>query len=243
MVIKVVIYPAIDVKDGKCVRLSQGSFDKVTVYGDNLVEMALKWEKAGARYIHMVDLDGARKGCLVNLEAIAEVAASVKIPVQLGGGIRNLQAVEAALDRGIARVILGTSAVKDREFVKNALKAYGEKIVIGIDAKDGWAAIDGWEKTSEFRAVDFALEMEELGARTIIYTDISRDGMLQGPNLKAMKEMAGAVGMEVIASGGVGSLKDIEDLKDIGMPGVIVGKALYTGVVELENALKIAEND
>lgn len=237
-----IIYPAIDIKDGKCVRLSQGRFDHVAVYGENLVEMALKWEAAGAQYLHMVDLDGARGGAPVNLEAIGEVATAIKIPVQMGGGIRNLAAIESALCKGVQRVILGTSAVKDPEFVKSALREYGYRIVIGIDAKDGRVAIDGWEKTSNFTAVDFARKMESLGAKTIIYTDISKDGMLAGPNLKAMEEMAGAVEMEVIASGGVGSLQDIKDLKAIGMPGVIVGKALYTGAVDLEEAIQAVGN-
>lgn len=237
-----IIYPAIDIKDGKCVRLSQGRFDHVAVYGENLVEMALKWEAAGARYLHMVDLDGARGGVPVNLEAIGEVAAAIKIPVQMGGGIRNLGAVEGALRKGVQRVILGTSAVKNPEFVKSVLQEYGDRIVIGIDAKDGRVAIDGWEKTSDFTAVDFARKMEALGAKTIIYTDISKDGMLAGPNLKAMEEMAGAVEMEVIASGGVGSLQDIKDLKAIGMPGVIVGKALYTGAIDLAEAIRVIDN-
>ncbi len=237
-----IIYPAIDIKNGKCVRLSQGRFDRVAVYGENLVEMALKWEAAGAQYLHMVDLDGARNGAPANLEAIGEVAAAIKIPVQMGGGIRNLGAVESALHKGVQRVILGTSAVKDPEFVKNALREYGDRIVIGIDAKGGRVAIDGWEKTSDFTAVDFARKMEALGAKTIIYTDISKDGMLAGPNLKAMEEMAGAVAMEVIASGGVGSLRDIEDLKAVGMPGVIVGKALYTGAVDLAEAIRTSGN-
>lgn len=232
-----IIYPAIDIKEGRCVRLSQGRFDEVAVYGENLVEIARRWEALGAQCLHMVDLDGARKGAPANLEAIGEVAKAIKIPVQMGGGIRSLQTVEDALERGVHRVILGTSAVNDPELVKSMVKTYGEKIVIGIDAKEGKVAIDGWERTSDFSAVEFARKMEALGARTIIYTDISRDGMLAGPNLKAMEEMVRAVGMEVIASGGVGSLQDIKNLKEIGMPGVIVGKALYTGAVDIEEAI------
>ncbi|MCX7923682.1 MAG: 1-(5-phosphoribosyl)-5-[(5-phosphoribosylamino)methylideneamino]imidazole-4-carboxamide isomerase [Clostridia bacterium] len=236
-----IIYPAIDIKDGKCVRLSQGRFSDVTVYSDSPVEMALKWEQLGAHYLHAIDLDGARTGEPQNAEAISEVAASLGIPVQVGGGIRTIETIEMLLSKGVQRVILGTSAVKNPDLVKKALKTFENNIVIGIDAKDGMVAIEGWEQTSDFTAVDFAKRMQDLGAKTIIYTDISRDGMLMGPNLKAMEEMVKSVNMEVIASGGVGKLEDIKNLKEIGMPGVIVGKALYTGDVDLKQALEIAK--
>lgn len=236
-----IIYPAIDVKDGKCVRLTQGKFNAVTVYSENPVEMALKWEQMGARYLHVIDLDGARLGEPRNTAVISEMAVKLGIPVQLGGGIRSIERIEILLCKGIQRVILGTSAVKDPNLVKEAVRNFENNVVIGIDAKEGKVAIDGWATTSEFTAVEFAKRMEDLGAKTIIYTDIARDGMLSGPNLKAMEEMVKAVDIEVIASGGVGRLEDVKNLKEIGMPGVIIGKALYTGDVDLKEALALGE--
>ena len=234
-----IIYPAVDVREGKCVRLTQGEFNKETVYSDNPVEMALRWEKMGAQYLHVVDLDGARTGKAQNIAVISEMAVKMGIPVQLGGGIRTIEMIETILCKGIERVILGTSAVKDPELVKRAVKTFENNVVIGIDAKEGMVAIEGWEQTSEFKAIDFARKMEELGAKTIIYTDISRDGMLNGPNLKAMEEMVKAVKIDIIASGGVGKLEDIKNLKEVGVSGVIVGRALYTGDVDLKQAIEV----
>jgi phosphoribosylformimino-5-aminoimidazole carboxamide ribotide isomerase len=236
-----IIYPAIDVKDGRCVRLVQGQFNDVTVYSDNPVDMALKWEQLGAEYLHVVDLDGARAGEPKNVAVISEMAVKLGIPLQLGGGIRTIEMIEIVLCKGIERIILGTSAVKDPKLVKKALKTFENRIAIGIDAREGMVDIEGWAKTSEFTAVGFAKKMEELGAKTIIYTDISRDGMLSGPNLKAMEEMVKAVGIDVIASGGVSKLEDIKNLKDVGVAGVIVVKALYTGDVDLKQAIDIAK--
>jgi phosphoribosylformimino-5-aminoimidazole carboxamide ribotide isomerase len=236
-----IIYPAIDVKDGRCVRLVQGKFNDVTVYSDHPVEMAMKFEQLGAEYLHVVDLDGARLGEPQNIAAISEMAVKTGIPLQLGGGIRSIEMIEIILCKGIQRVILGTSAVKDPELVKKAVKAFGSSLAVAIDAKDGMVAIEGWAKTSEFTAIGFAKKMEELGAKTIIYTDISRDGMLTGPNLKAMEDMAKAVKIDVIASGGVTSLQDIKNLKEIGVSGAIVGKALYTGDIDLKEAIAVAK--
>ncbi|EGD47473.1 phosphoribosylformimino-5-aminoimidazole carboxamide ribotide isomerase [Ruminiclostridium papyrosolvens DSM 2782] len=233
-----IIYPAIDIIGGKCVRLQQGSYSDVTVFGDSPVDMARKWESLGAEYLHVVDLDGARSGKSENAEIIAQIAKTLKIPVQIGGGIRTLETIEAYLSGGLSRVILGTSAVNNREMLISALKEYKDKIAVGIDAKDGKVAIHGWEKTSDFTAVEFAKEVEALGTKTIIYTDISRDGMLKGPNLQAMKEMADSVSLNVIASGGVSKLADIVDLKQTGVSGVIVGKALYTKNVNLKEAIE-----
>ncbi len=235
-----IIYPAIDVKDGRCVRLVQGQFTDVTVYSDHPVEMAKKFEQIGAQYLHVVDLDGARLGEPRNTAVISEMAVKLGIPVQLGGGIRTIEMIEIILCKGIHRVILGTSAVKDPNLVKKALLTFENNLAVGIDAKNGMVAIEGWAKTSEFTAIGFAKKMQDLGAKTIIYTDISRDGMLAGPNLKAMEEMVKAVGIEIIASGGVKSIEDIKNLKDIGVAGVIVGKALYTGDVDLAEAIKVA---
>ncbi len=232
------IYPAIDIKDGKCVRLYKGRFDDVTVYGDSPAEMAKKWEAQGGEYIHVVDLDGALKGHGVNADKIREICESVSVPVQTGGGIRTMEDIEAKLACGISRVIIGTKAVSDSEFVKRAADKYGNKIVIGIDAKDGMVAVEGWEKTSNFTAVEFAKKMVSLGIKTIVYTDIATDGTLSGPNVAAMREMAAAVNADIIASGGVGSLDDILSLKDTGVEGVIVGKALYTGRVDLAEAVR-----
>ena len=232
------IYPAIDIKDGKCVRLLRGSFDDVTVYGDNPAEMARKWESLGGEYIHVVDLDGALKGHGVNAEAIKEICKAVNVPVQTGGGIRSISDIEAKLECGISRVIIGTKAVSDAEFVKDAVKRYGDKIVIGIDAKDGMVAIEGWEKTSEYQAVEFAKKMEEIGVKTIIYTDIATDGTLMGPNVDAMREMVNNTNMDIIASGGIGNIEHIKALIPAGVEGVITGRALYTGNINLCDAIK-----
>ena len=232
------IYPAIDIKDGKCVRLLRGSFDDVTVYGDNPAEMARKWESLGGEYIHVVDLDGALKGHGVNAESIKKICKAVNVPVQTGGGIRSISDIEAKLECGISRVIIGTKAVSDAEFVKEAVKRYGDKIVIGIDAKDGMVAIEGWEKTSEYRAVEFAKKMEEIGVKTIIYTDIATDGTLMGPNVDAMREMVNNTNMDIIASGGIGNIEHIKALIPTGVEGVITGRALYTGNINLCDAIK-----
>lgn len=233
------IYPAIDIKDGNCVRLLQGRFSDITVYGDNPAEMAKKWESLGGEYIHVVDLDGALKGHGVNAEAIKKICESVNVPVQTGGGIRTMEDIKKKLDCGISRVIIGTKAVSDSEFVKRAVNEYGEKIVIGIDAKDGMVAVEGWEKTSDFTAIEFAKKMVAIGVKTIVYTDIATDGTLAGPNTAAMAQMASEVGADIIASGGVGSLDHIKSLVPTGVEGVIVGRALYTGNVRLEEAVKI----
>jgi phosphoribosylformimino-5-aminoimidazole carboxamide ribotide isomerase len=236
-----IIYPAIDIKDGKCVRLMQGNFELTTVYSNNPVDMALKWERLGAQHLHVIDLDGARIGKPENISIVGEMSEKLSIPLQLGGGIRTIETIEMVLSRGIQRIILGTGAVENTGLVEKALKMFGNSIVIGIDARDGMVAIEGWSKTSRFTAVDFAKKMEDLGTRTIIYTDISRDGMLTGPNLRAMEEMAKVINIEVIASGGVSKLQDIKDLKETGVSGAIIGKALYTGDVDLTEAIEAAK--
>lgn len=235
------IYPAIDIKDGNCVRLFQGEFSKLTVYGDSPAKTAMEWERQGGEFIHVVDLDGALKGHGVNAEKIREICAAVSVPVQTGGGIRTMEDIEDKLQCGINRVIIGTSAVRDSEFVKRAVSKYGEKIVIGIDAKNGHVAIDGWEKTSDFTAVEFAKKMEALGIKTIVYTDISTDGTLQGSNVGAMREMVENTGLDVIASGGIGNIEHIKALLPTGVEGVIVGRALYTGAVKLKDAVIAAK--
>ena len=231
------IYPAIDIKGGKCVRLTQGSFSDVTVYGDDPLEMAKKWVALGASYLHLVDLDGALAGSGVNRKIITKIAQTVPVPVQTGGGIRTMDDVRELIAGGVSRVILGTAAVKNPAFVDEAVAAFGDKIAVGIDAKDGLVAVSGWEEVSALPALDFAKQMANKGVRTIIYTDIATDGMLTGPNLAAMQQMAEAVDADVIASGGVGSAEDILSLLPTGVSGVIVGKALYAQRVDLPDAL------
>lgn len=232
------LFPAIDLRGGKCVRLTQGRYDDMTVFSDDPLKVALQFQNEGAKAIHVVDLDGAR-GDGSNRELIGQIAQSVDIPVQTGGGIRTIEDIDNVLSMGIERVILGTAAVKDPTLVADAVKKYGKYIAIGIDAKNGFAATEGWEKLSDLKAVDFAKKIELIGVKTIIYTDISTDGMLSGPNLAAMKEMVSTVQMDVIASGGVSTLQDIIDLKNIGVYGAIIGKAIYTGSIKLKDALKI----
>ncbi len=231
------IYPAIDIKDGKCVRLLQGRFSDVTVYGDDPAAMAKKWESMGGEFIHVVDLDGALRGHSVNADIIRKICQSVNVPVQTGGGIRTMEDIETKLACGINRVIIGTKAVSDSEFVKKAVDTYGEKIVIGIDAKNGMVAVEGWEKTSDFTAVEFAKKMTDIGVKTIVYTDIATDGTLAGPNTAAMAEMVKSVSADIIASGGVGNIEHIKALIPTGVEGVIVGRALYTGNVDLREAV------
>lgn len=233
-----IIYPAIDLIKGKCVRLTQGSYDAVTVYAEDPVTVAKAFKEQGSAYIHMVDLDGARSGSSENSEVIRKVAAETGLIVQTGGGIRSLEKIEEYLEQGIGRVILGTSAVKQPELVKEAVRRYGSQIVIGIDAKAGKVAISGWETESQFDAVEFGRRMQDVGIQTIIYTDIARDGMLSGPNLEAMAEMAGALEIDVIASGGVSCLADVKALQSTGVSGVIIGKAIYTGNINLKEAIQ-----
>ena len=237
------IYPAIDIQDGKCVRLFKGSFSDVTVYGDDPVEMAKKWESQGGEFLHVVDLDGARYGQGKNAELIRKICMALQIPVQTGGGIRTMEDIESRLSRGVSRVIIGTKAVRDEDFVKEAVERFGEKIVIGIDAKDGFAATEGWEEVSGFRAVELAKKMSALGVSGFVYTDIATDGTLAGPNVPAMREMAESVPANVIASGGIGSYEHIRALRPTGVEGVIVGRALYTGNVSLSEAIRIGKGE
>lgn len=235
-----ILYPAIDIRGGKCVRLTQGRYDDMTVFADNPITIAQQFQKDGARYLHVVDLDGAR-GDSNNRALISQIVQALSIPVQTGGGIRTLNDIEAVLASGVTRVILGTSAVKNPNLVAQAVLKFGSHISVGIDAKDGFVAIEGWEKTSDLKAVEFAKSMESLGVETIIYTDIATDGMLSGPNISAMQEMVREVKLEVIASGGVSTIQDLISLKKLGVHGAIVGKAIYTGAVDLKQALKRLE--
>ncbi len=237
-----ILFPAIDIKNGQCVRLRQGSFQDVLVYSDIPLKIAKQWEAAGASFIHIVDLDGALVGHSVNDDVIKTIVSEVKIPVQVGGGIRTIKDIENKLNLGAERVIIGTKAVKDPAFIKEAITTFGSKrIVIGIDAKDGMVAIEGWEKVSSYQALALALEMKKLGVKTIVYTDISKDGMLQGPNIAHTKEMVEVTGLNIIASGGVSSLKDLESLEEIMVYGAIMGKALYENRIDLKKAVNLFE--
>jgi phosphoribosylformimino-5-aminoimidazole carboxamide ribotide isomerase len=227
-------------RGGKCVRLLQGDYSQETVYGDSPFEMAKTFADNGAEWIHMVDLDGAKAGVKVNHEHVFRVAKELNVKVQIGGGIRSIEDVASYLDQGIDRVIIGSAAVSNRNFVEDALKEYGSRIAIGLDARDGFVATHGWIETSELKAGDLALELAEKGAETFIFTDISKDGMLQGPNTEAIAELAALTGKEVIASGGVSSIDDLIQLKEDerGIAGAIIGKALYTGKFTLPEALR-----
>ncbi len=237
-----IIYPAIDILDGKCVRLSQGNYDKVTVYSEDPAKFAALWTDRGAKFIHIVDLNGARTGKPANDDILAEIVIKAGVPVQVGGGIRSMDRIEKLLSMGVSRVILGTAAVRNPGLVAEAVKKYGGSIAVGIDARDGFVAVEGWEKRSSRMAVEFAREMESIGISTIIYTDIARDGMLSGPNIKAMRAMAVSVDCDIIASGGVGSIDDILALRNTGVEGVITGKALYENRFDLTEAnLKLLE--
>ncbi|WP_134704491.1 1-(5-phosphoribosyl)-5-[(5-phosphoribosylamino)methylideneamino]imidazole-4-carboxamide isomerase [Ammoniphilus sp. YIM 78166] len=239
------IYPAIDIRGGKCVRLIQGDYNQETVYGDSPVDMAKQWEEQGAAWVHLVDLDGAKAGAPVNDEVILEIAQSLKVPVQVGGGIRNMEQVARYLDGGVSRVILGTSAIQDRPFVEEALKQYGgSRIAIGIDARNGFVATHGWLETSEVKAEVLAQELAKKGAEIFIYTDIARDGTLQGPNIAEIVGLARAAEVQVIASGGVSVMNDLHNLAQYaadGVCGAIVGKALYTDRIKLTDAVKEVE--
>lgn len=236
------LYPAIDIRGGKCVRLRQGQFQNEDIYSSSPVEVAKKWESLGASFIHLVDLDGALNGHGVNEDVIKSIAAQVKIPVQVGGGIRSIKDIETKLNLGVDRVIIGTKAVENPGFVKEAISIFSsDRVVIGIDAKNGMVAIQGWEKVSDFNAVSLAVKMKELGVKTVIYTDIAKDGMLQGPNIEYTKEMVEKTGLNIIASGGVSSLKDLERVEQVGVHGAIIGKALYENRIDLDEAVRLFE--
>ncbi len=234
-----IIFPAIDMKDGKCVRLEQGLFDKVTVFGENPVEMAKKWESEGGEFLHLVDLDGAKDGVPKNLEIIKNICKNINIPIQLGGGIRSKETVKILLDAGVTRVIVGTMAINDMELLKELVDEYGERIVVSIDAKDGLVAVDGWVNVSEVNSIDLVRELDKIGVKTIVYTDIAKDGMMEGPNFDIYKTLAENTNIDVIASGGVSSIENVKKLKTMDMYGAIIGRALYTGDIKLKDALEV----
>jgi phosphoribosylformimino-5-aminoimidazole carboxamide ribotide isomerase len=240
----VIIIPAIDLKDGKCVRLLQGKKEEVTVYSDDPASMAEHWVDRGARMLHVVDLDGAFSGEQRNIEKIQDIRKRIHIPMQLGGGIRDMERISRLVEMGVDRIIIGTSAANNPEIIQEAAQKFPGQVLAGIDAKDGMVAVKGWVEVTEWGALDFAEKMEELGASGIIYTDISRDGMLTGPNVEAMSKMVETVRIPVIASGGVSNLDDIRSLMQIkDLWGVITGKALYSGSLDLRQAIEVVTAD
>ena len=237
-----IFFPAIDLKDGQCVRLFQGDMDQVTVFGDDPAGQAKGFADAGAKWLHVVDLNGAFSGRPVNEDAVSGILDRIDIPVQLGGGIRDMQTIDFWLDRGVRRVILGTVAVRDPDLVKQACKRQPDRVVVGIDARDGMVAVEGWTELSEITGLELAKEVEDCGVAAIIFTDIARDGAMDGPNIEATVGLANAVSVPVIASGGVSSLEDLEALKATGtglLEGVISGRALYDGRIDLAAAVEL----
>ena len=241
-----IIFPAIDLRAGKAVRLLQGDPEKETIFSDDPVAVARSWQEMGARFLHLVDLDGAFSGRPQNLAIIRRIVEVLEIPVQLGGGIRDIDTIDQVLGLGVSRVILGTTAVSRPKLVEEAAKRFGERVLVGIDGKNGLVAIEGWENTVQKTVLELAREMREVGISRIVFTDTRRDGMMKGPNIESTREMAIGSGLKVIASGGVSSLEDIRALKELegsGVEGVITGKALYTGALSLREALAVAEGE
>lgn len=240
-----VILPAIDIRKGKCVRLTQGDFDREKIYSDFPDEQALKWQEAGAKFLHIVDLDGAKEGAPVNLFAVKKILEVVKIPIEVGGGIRTIEDIEMYLDMGVDRVILGSVAVENPDIVKEAAEEFGgENVLVSIDARNGIVAVHGWNDFGAMYAEDLAMKMGDYGISTLIYTDIARDGMMEGIDTEYLAKIAAKSGISVIASGGISSLEDIRNLKakeSSGIVGAVIGKALYENVLNLSEVLKIAE--
>lgn len=240
-----IIIPAVDIKNGKCVRLFQGRLDSETVFSDDPAAMAKRWESEGAEIIHVIDLDGAFEKSPKNLNSIERIIDSVKAYIQVGGGIRTAKTAKMYLDLGVKRVIIGTEAIKNPEFVKDACKAFPDQIVVGIDARDGLVAIEGWTETTRIKAVDLARRFEDCGVAAINFTDIHRDGMETGPNIAATRRIAEAVSIPVVASGGVSTIEDIKKLmllEAVGVVGVITGRALYSGSLSLKAAIEVSTN-
>ena len=233
------LYPAIDLYEGKAVRLFKGEYQQMTVYNENPVAVAMDFQKAGATCIHLVDLEGAKFGTTSNLPVIEKIVRSTDLFVEVGGGIRTMETIDAYLSIGVNRVILGTAAVTDRAFLEAALQKYGDKIAVGVDLKDGYVAIKGWTEKSQWTADAFFSDLEKLGVSTVICTDISRDGAMQGTNRALYRELSQKYKIQLIASGGVSSLEDVKALKEMDLHGAIIGKAYYTGAINLCDALEV----
>lgn len=235
------ILPAIDLFDKKAVRLFRGDYDKMTVYSDNPVDVAMKFKEAGAQYIHLVDLEGAKDGTMPNYDAVKSIVKESGLRAEIGGGIRTEEAVKAYIDAGVERVILGTAAVEHPEFLERTVNTYGDKIAVGVDLKDGYVAIKGWTEKSSLTGIDFCRKLQEMGVRTVIATDISKDGTMQGTNRLLYRKLREEFTMDIIASGGVSSIDDILALKEMNCTGAIIGKAYYTGAIDLKEAVEVAK--
>lgn len=236
-----IIIPAIDIINQQPVRLYQGDYNKKEVVGQSILEIAAEFEAQGAQYLHMVDLDGAKEGRRINQKIICDVAKALHIPVEIGGGIRDMRAIDTYLKNGITRVILGTSAIEDEQLLKDALAKYGERIAIGLDCKDGYVCTRGWLTTSDIEYITFAKHLEKLGVKTIIFTDISKDGTLAGPNLCMLKKLKEATSMKIIASGGIKDVTHIKQLCELEVYGAITGKAMYAGTLSLPDAIAVSK--
>ena len=237
------IIPAIDLLGAKAVRLLKGDYNKVTIYSDTPEKVAKSFENDGAKLLHVVDLDGAKDGTTANFDTVKKIISETELSVEIGGGIRDIERVKKYFDIGVDRVIIGTAAVTDPEFLKEAVRLYGDRIVVGVDIKDGYVAIKGWLEVSELSCLDFCKQLYGAGVKTIICTDISKDGMMSGTNIELYRELSEKIGMNIIASGGVSSLEDIRKLSNMNMYGAILGKALYTGAVSLSDAIRETERN
>ena len=235
------IFPAIDIVKGCAVRLYKGDYDQMTIYSENPVEIALDFQSAGAKFIHLVDLEGAKDGTTPNIETVKKIRSQSKLFMEIGGGIRSMETIKAYLDAGVNRIILGTAAVNDEDFLKEAIATYGEKVAVGVDIKDGFVAIKGWTEKSEYDGFDFCKKMQNLGVKTIICTDISKDGAMKGTNRELYRKLSKELSIDIIASGGVSSIDDIKALADMNLYGAIIGKAYYTGAIDLKEALEVAK--
>ena len=235
------IFPAIDLYDGKAVRLYKGNYNEMTIYSDNPVEIALDFAKNNAKYIHLVDLEGAKTGGTPNIEVVKKIISATDAFVEVGGGVRSMEVIESYVKAGVDRVILGTAAVNDRDFLINAVKLYGDKIAVGVDIKDGYVAIKGWTEKSSFEAFSFCRDLQKLGVTTIICTDISKDGAMQGTNHDLYSKLSKELNINLIASGGVSSLDDVKKLAKLGIYGAIIGKAYYTKAISIKEAVEVAK--
>lgn len=235
------IFPAIDLYEGKAVRLLKGDYNQMTVYSDNPAEFSKDFEKQGAKFLHIVDLEGAKSGTTPNLDTIKKIIEESNLFVEVGGGIRSMEVVGKYISIGVDRVILGTAAVCDEEFLKAALASFGDKIAVGVDIKDGYVAIKGWTEKSEYSCFDFCKKMQNLGVKTIICTDISKDGAMQGTNHELYRELSEKFDIDITASGGVSSIEDVEQLTKLGIYGAIIGKAYYTGAISIKEAIEVAK--
>ncbi len=235
------IFPAIDLFDKKAVRLFKGDYNNMTIYSEKPWEIAADFEKCGAKYLHLVDLEGAKSGTTPNIETVKKIISSCNLFTEVGGGIRSMEVIEKYISAGVNRVILGTAAVSDREFLKTALEKYGEKIAVGVDIKDDFVAVKGWTESSGLHYMDFCKELETLGVSCLICTDISKDGAMQGTNRKLYMELSENFSFNIIASGGVSDIEDVKALKELGIYGAIIGKAYYTGAINIKEAVEVAK--